>query len=167
MSTGPQEPLHSPGEPQPDENPRTGGTPPGRATQAPGQLLPRFGARIIDSLIIGIVGGPLGLALDFGFVWVALQAVLVFAYFVLLDTYVGTTAGKRLLGLRVIGPTGAKPEIGQAANREAFTLLGAIPYIGGLLGLIAWIVIAVTINSSPTRQGKHDEFAGGTQVVKA
>jgi hypothetical protein len=32
--------------------------------------------------------------------------------------------------------------------------------------LIAIIVIAVTINSSPTKQGKHDELAGGTQVVK-
>jgi hypothetical protein len=24
----------------------------------------------------------------------------------------------------------------------------------------------VSINSSPTKQGKHDEMAGGTQVVK-
>ena len=29
-----------------------------------------------------------------------------------------------------------------------------------------WLVIAVTINSSATKQGKHDELAGGTQVVK-
>ena len=35
-----------------------------------------------------------------------------------------------------------------------------------LLTLIAVVVIAVTINSSPTKQGKHDELAGGTQVVK-
>jgi hypothetical protein len=25
----------------------------------------------------------------------------------------------------------------------------------------------VTINSSPTKQGKHDELAGGTQVIKS
>jgi hypothetical protein len=31
---------------------------------------------------------------------------------------------------------------------------------------VATIIIAVTINGSPTTQGKHDEFAGGTQVVK-
>jgi hypothetical protein len=24
----------------------------------------------------------------------------------------------------------------------------------------------VTINGSPTKQGKHDELAGGTQVIK-
>jgi hypothetical protein len=33
--------------------------------------------------------------------------------------------------------------------------------------VIAYIVIAVTISNSPTKQGKHDEFAGGTQVVKS
>jgi len=27
-------------------------------------------------------------------------------------------------------------------------------------------VIALTINGSPTKQGKHDDLAGGTQVVK-
>jgi hypothetical protein len=41
-----------------------------------------------------------------------------------------------------------------------------IPIIGGFLSLAAWIIIAVTINSSPSKQGKHDELAGGTQVLK-
>jgi hypothetical protein len=60
----------------------------------------------------------------------------------------------------------AKPTLQQSAIRNSFTLLAIIPYIGGLLGVIAYIVIAVTINNSPTKQGKHDELAGGTQVVK-
>ena len=38
--------------------------------------------------------------------------------------------------------------------------------LGGLLAVVAYIVIAVTINNSPTKQGKHDELAGGTQVIK-
>jgi hypothetical protein len=42
-----------------------------------------------------------------------------------------------------------------------------VPFIGGLLGVIAIVLIAVTINSSPTKQGKHDELAGGTQVIKS
>ena len=42
-----------------------------------------------------------------------------------------------------------------------------VPYLGSLLALIGYAVIAVTINGSPTKQGKHDELAGGTQVVKA
>ena len=32
--------------------------------------------------------------------------------------------------------------------------------------LAAAIYIAVTINSSPTRTGWHDQFAGGTRVVR-
>jgi hypothetical protein len=39
------------------------------------------------------------------------------------------------------------------------------PFVGGLLAFITIVVIAVTINGSPTKQGKH-ELARGTQVVK-
>ena len=66
------------------------------------------------------------------------------------------------------GPGGApKPDFKQSAIRNAFTLLPIVPFIGGLLGVIAIVLIAVTINSSPTKQGKHDELAGGTQVIKS
>ena len=79
----------------------------------------------------------------------------------------GWTPGKKLLGMSVRGPGGvAKPTASQSAIRNLFTLLPIIPFIGGLLGVIAIVVIAVTINNSPTKQGKHDEMAGGTQVVK-
>ncbi len=65
-------------------------------------------------------------------------------------------------------PGGApKPNFTQSAIRNSFTLLSVIPYLGTLLAFIAYIVIAVTISGSPTKQGKHDELAGGTQVVKA
>ena len=60
----------------------------------------------------------------------------------------------------------AQADAQQSAIRNVWTLLPIIPFIGGLLGFIAIIVIAVTINGSPTKQGKHDELAGGTQVVK-
>ena len=73
-----------------------------------------------------------------------------------------------LLGLSVRGAGGAaKPNFKQSAIRNAFTLLPIIPFgIGGFLGFVAMVWIAMTINSSPTKQGKHDELAGGTQVVK-
>lgn len=140
---------------------------PGGAGRTPGELLPRLGARLIDSLVLGIVGVALGFALNFTLGWVVLQAVSVFAYFVLLDAYYGATLGKRLLGLAVTGPEGGHPTIHEAAIREAFTLLGAVPYLGAFLALAAWIVIGVTINASPSKQGKHDDLAGGTQVVAA
>lgn len=74
------------------------------------------------------------------------------------------------LGLRVVGPTGDEPEIKQVAIREAFivvsAVVGAIPYVGDLLGQIVVIAIAWTISNSPIKQGKHDQIAGGTRVVQ-
>ena len=88
-------------------------------------------------------------------------------YFLALETTQGWTIGKKLLGLSVHGPGGEpKPTAQESAIRNSWTLLPIIPFVGGLLGLIAIVWIAVTINSSPTKQGKHDELAGGTQVVK-
>ncbi|HEX6236426.1 MAG TPA: RDD family protein [Acidimicrobiales bacterium] len=136
-------------------------------SRTPADLGPRFGARVIDAVILVILGALLGLLLGFGTAWLVVHAVVVFGYFVLLDAYRGTTPGKQIVGLRVTGPEGGSPSVGQAAAREAFTLLGAIPFAGPVLALIAWIVIALTIRSSPTRQGKHDELAGGTLVVTA
>jgi uncharacterized RDD family membrane protein YckC len=140
------------------------------STVQPGALLPRFLARIIDGVIVNIV------------LWIALFAlnmqssilvtglftgVLMFAYFVAFEVTKGWTPGKKVLGLSVRGPGGAaKPDLSQSATRNAFTLLPVVPFIGGLLGVIAIIVIAVTISGSPTKQGKHDELAGGTQVLK-
>lgn len=144
--------------------------PPAAWGTQPGTLGIRFGARIIDGLLVGIVGGLL--AVLFGvsdniMVTGLFSGVLMFAYFVLMEGTQGRTLGKSLLGLRVHGPGGAaKPTFGQSAIRNSFTLLTVVPYIGGLLAMVAYIVIAVTINNSPTKQGKHDELAGGTQVVK-
>jgi uncharacterized RDD family membrane protein YckC len=93
--------------------------------------------------------------------------LLTFVYFVGFEVTQGWTIGKKLLGLSVHGPGGAaKPDVQQSAIRNAFTLLSIIPFVGGLLAFVAIIVIAVTTNSSPTKQGKHDELAGGTQVLK-
>ena len=137
----------------------------------PGGLGVRFGARIIDGILVGIVAGIL--AMIFGatsniLVTGLFSGVLMFAYFVAMEVTQGRTLGKMLLGLSVHGPGGApKPDVKQSAIRNAFTLLTIVPYIGGLLAVIAYVVIAVTINSSPTKQGKHDELAGGTQVIKS
>jgi uncharacterized RDD family membrane protein YckC len=146
-------------------------TPPAAWGGHPGGLGVRFGARIIDGILVGIVAGIL--AMIFGatsniLVTGLFSGVLMFAYFVAMEVTQGRTLGKMLLGLSVHGPGGApKPDVKQSAIRNAFTLLTIVPYIGGLLAVIAYVVIAVTINSSPTKQGKHDELAGGTQVVKS
>ena len=138
--------------------------------QQPGGLGVRFFARLIDGIIVAIIGCLLAFA--FGVlsnIWVTglFSGLLTFIYFVAFETTQGWTPGKKVLGLRVRGPGGAaKPTAQQSAIRNAFTLLPIVPYFGGLLAFIAYVVIAVTISNSPTKQGKHDEFAGGTQVVK-
>jgi uncharacterized RDD family membrane protein YckC len=137
----------------------------------PGGLGARFLARLIDGIIVGIVGSIVLFALDLEsniMVTGLFTGVLTFIYFVAFEVTQGWTPGKKLLGLSVHGPAGvAKPDLSQSAVRNAFTVLTIIPFVGGLLAFIAIVVIAVTINGSPTKQGKHDELAGGTQVVKA
>lgn len=143
--------------------------PPGGAQ--PGGLGVRFAARFIDGLIVGIVGSIIVFAIGAtSNVWITglFTGALSFTYYVAFEVTQGWTPGKKLLGLRVHGPGGApKPTAAQSAIRNSWTLLPIIPFIGGLLGVVAIVVIAVTINSSPTKQGKHDELAGGTQVLKA
>ncbi|QSE81777.1 RDD family protein [Rhodococcus koreensis] len=159
---------------QPFAQPDFGFTP-----SRPGELLPRLGARVIDGLIVGIptavvtivislvLGTFLGSALG-----AILTAVAAVGYFVFLETTRGQTVGKQVLGLRVEGPNGGLPTQQQSLTRNGFYVLAALggfPFLGflfGLVGFVTAIVIAVTINGSPTKQGKHDELAGGTRVVQ-
>lgn len=135
----------------------------------PGGLGVRFGARVIDGLLVGVVAGLLSSmfhATSSIMVTGLFTGLLMFVYFVAMEVTQGRTVGKMLLGLSVRGPGGApRPDFKQSAIRNAFTLLTIIPF-GGLLTFIAMVWIAASINSSPTKQGKHDELAGGTQVVK-
>lgn len=154
--------------PQPGQYP--GAYPPPGGGWQPGGLGLRFGARVIDGVIVAIVGGivvyVLGMASN---IWITglFTGALTFIYYLAFEVTQGWTPGKKVLGLSVRGPGGAaKPTVQQSAIRNSWTLLPIVPFIGGLLGVVAIVVIAFTINSSPTKQGKHDEFAGGTQVVK-
>jgi uncharacterized RDD family membrane protein YckC len=136
----------------------------------PGGLAERFFARLIDGIAVNIVVFVLSLFFfrDYWFLVTGLfSGVLMFGYFVLLEVTQGASFGKRLLGLSVLGPGGRpRPDFSQSAIRNSFTLLAGVPYLGPLLAFAAYVVIAVTINASPCKQGKHDELAGGTQVVK-
>jgi uncharacterized RDD family membrane protein YckC len=156
-------------QPQPGQYGEPGGYPP-PGGQEPGGLVLRFAARLIDAIIVHIVWLVLVLITDtLSSFWVTgmFSGLLTFLYFLAFEATQGWTPGKKILGLSVRGPGGApKPNIQQSAIRNAWTLFNIIPIFGGLLVIIAVIVIAVTINGSPTKQGKHDELAGGTQVVK-
>lgn len=136
-------------------------------TISPGRLVPRFIARIIDGFLVSILAYVLGKGMgSYGFDWLIAGALGVYGYFVLFDALVGSTPGKMLLGMRVVGPAGGNPTIPQALLREAFVLVGSIPFIGPLIALVVWIWFAVQIKNSPTGQGPHDRLAGGTRVER-
>ena len=176
----PQQPGYGPGGPTP-----TGGV------GQPADLLMRFLARLIDGILVGIVNailtaiivvailggsGGYGFSGGGGFLANAVSAILTaglyLGYFTLMESRNGQTLGKMLLKLQTRGPGGGTPTTEEALKRNAWSglgILGIIPLlgiIGGLAELAAVIAIAVTISSSPTKQGWHDTFAGGTQVIK-
>ena len=140
----------------------------------PGGLLKRFFARVIDGVLVTIVSS-LGIVAIFSpshlsdiLVTGLFTGLLMFVYFVAFEAGVGWTPGKKLLSLEVRGPGGApKPNLSQSAIRNSWTLFPIVPFVGGLLAFVAIVVIAVTISGSPTKQGKHDDLAGGTEVVDA
>ncbi|MBF6178955.1 RDD family protein [Nocardia otitidiscaviarum] len=140
---------------------------------APGELWPRLGARIIDGLIVGIPAGIIGWVLNsssstLGTLWSVLTPALLFGYFVFMETQQGgQTLGKKLLGMRVLAPGGGTLDPATSAKRNLFVLANIIPCLGLLISIGLWIYIAVTIEQDPNKQGWHDKFAGGTQVVKS
>lgn len=169
-----------------DLPPPPGGTPPpppppGGAQPGlePVGTWPRFGAKIIDYLVLLIpifiisliVGGDgTGAVSAIGgrqILASMITTLLIYAYFVYLESTRGQTVGKMALGYKVIGPDGNVPATDVAARRNAYLLLGLIPILGGLAQFVLVIVIAVTINNDPFKRGWHDNFAGGTAVVRA
>jgi uncharacterized RDD family membrane protein YckC len=142
-------------------------TPSSAALSSPGELYARLEARLLDVLVLLAIDGVLGQVIGYGFNWLFIAAAIVLAYFTLCDALAGATVGKLVLGLRVIGPDGGNPSLQQSLAREAFTIVGAVPFVGPVLAVVAWIWIGVSIRQSPLRQGKHDLIAGGTRVVRA
>ena len=180
--------------PAPPSQPGYGYGAPASGVGQPADLLMRFLARLIDFILLGIVnaiivgiivagafglsgGNSFGFGSGAGFAAGALTAVitsvLYLGYFTLMESRNGQTIGKMLLKLQTQGPDGSTPTVEQAVKRNfwvALGILGVIPVIGGLSGSLAElaivILIAVTINTSPIREGWHDKLAGGTRVVK-
>ncbi len=130
-------------------------------------LWPRFVARLIDSILVGLVSAyVIGFAgFAFGFVASTLSVAISIGYFALMESYGGRTIGKMLLKLKTVGPDGGNPSIEMAFRRNIWYLLGILPYIGGMAEIAAVILVAVTISRSPMNTGWHDNFAPGTRVV--
>jgi uncharacterized RDD family membrane protein YckC len=172
--------------PQPIPTPPVSSPAPASGVGQPADLLTRFLARLVDHILLGIVifviivplvvaaaftgvGGGFGMFGGFGvgdFVAAIVTAAITIGYFALMESNMGQTVGKMLIGLKTVGPDGNNPTMEQALKRNAWYALGIVPFLGGLAQLAATIYIAVTINNSATRTGWHDTFAGGTKVIK-
>lgn len=164
---------------------------PASTTGRPGDLFPRFLARVIDNILVGIVsaiisaivGAIIGTSVGYGYSIGAsyaasaaggiIGAVIALGYFALMESRKGQTVGKMALSLRTEGPDGNPPSLEVAIRRNFWVALGilaVVPFVGGLIGALAELVIviliAVTVSNSPTKQGWHDGFAGGTRVVR-
>lgn len=166
--------------------------PPGPASgPRPAELVDRFLARLIDGIgfgiVFGILYGILAAVFYDGFynsraeififtLFLQVISVAVYlGYYGYFESRQGATFGKQLIKLKVVGPDGvSNPTMQQALMRSSFQALGLItivPFVGAFLGplasLAAVIFIAVTINNDTVnRQGWHDQFAGGTKVLK-
>ena len=141
---------------------------------------------MIDSIIVGIVVGPLWAAISIGLAVAGLPGfftrlltysmatALYIGYFAFMESNKGQTVGKMLMKLEVRGPNGGNPTMEEAVKRNAYfgvLLIGIIPFVGWFLYPLAYlgavIYLIVTINNNDqTRQGWHDDFAGGTWVLK-
>jgi len=170
----------------PDDQPAFSNTPPPSTPTVGADLGIRFVARLLDGILLGIVNwivflvivrGILSLDTGFGssyvtafgagaFISALITTGITIGYFTFMESSRGQTVGKMLLGLRTVAPGGGNPTTEEAFKRNLFYALAIIPIIGGLAELAAVIYIAITINSSSTHQGWHDDFAGGTKVVK-
>ncbi|MBD8507189.1 RDD family protein [Hoyosella sp. G463] len=147
----------------------------------PADLVPRAIARVIDGLIVGIPAVVVyrvlgeGFGAFGGFLGALIYGVTLIAYSVILESESGQTFGKRIMRLRVYGPTGQFPTRSEAFRRNSFYILQslvmmpflAVTFLAALVTLAAVASIALSIARSPRGQGRHDEIADGTQVVRA
>lgn len=127
----------------------------------------RFGARVIDAIILGIAGLVLGfvLPLDSLFLSGLVGAIIGMGYYVGMETSSGATVGKQVLNLKVVGASGGNPTPEESFKRNIFGAFGIVPFIGGIASFVAAIAVAITVSSSPENRGWHDEF-GGTTVLR-
>lgn len=158
---------------------------PGPTAGQPGEMVNRFVAKLVDWVILVVAIVVITMVLTLlsfgagvrGYAWSAfttiLTAAIVIGYFSYLESSRGQTIGKSIMKMRVENVAGGLPSMEQAIKRNiymAFSLLGLVPLIGGILsslaGLAAMVTLALTINGDTVaHRGWHDNLAG-TRVIK-
>ncbi len=147
----------------------------GSGAVMPTEAIHVTGRRVLSTLIDGLIFGIAYwlVALAFGDVrtegetanWVSnlpaavsiIYGLLVFAYYALLEGYLGQTVGKMVTGIKVVSEaTAATPGIGPAAIRTMLRLIDS---------LFSYLVAFITVLASAKRQRLGD-MAAHTLVVR-
>jgi uncharacterized RDD family membrane protein YckC len=140
----------------------------------------RIGAFLIDYIGLSIVIGILAVAtgaiepgsMGFGsnYLLTVILAVIILAYFAVLEAKSGQTLGKKLLSIRAVKADGSSLEISDGVKRRIPFVIGSlipIPILGPLVSLGLAIAILVTAaQDTPYNRGLHDKWAD-TMVVRA
>ncbi|WP_028782363.1 RDD family protein [Thalassobacillus devorans] len=122
----------------------------------------RLGARIMDSILMGVVAGIISAILFGEFApddYNPVDGIGVLYLLLLPLFWYGYTVGKRLTGVRIVKTNGENVGIGKMLLRE---LVGGLVY-AFTLG-IALIVSAFMVGLREDKRGIHD-FIGGTYVT--
>jgi uncharacterized RDD family membrane protein YckC len=140
-----------------------------------GGFWPRVGARLVDQLILLVVGMACALVLGMAlgaimgsrgftprqiekissYVGLAFSFCLGLFYHVVVQSVLSGTPGKRVFGLRLVGVNFTEVGLGQALGRHLAYVLAWLPFGAG--------VFAIAFD--PRKQGWHDRMAG-TVVVE-
>ena len=132
----------------------------------------RLGAVFLDGMIFGVLylPGVLIVALTkdnqslvyLGIALIAIAVLGVIAYNCVLLHRNGQTIAKKLLGIKVVRTDGSRIGLGRifALRFLPVTLLGAIPFVGGVVSLVDALMIF-----GEERRCLHDQFAD-TIVIK-
>jgi uncharacterized RDD family membrane protein YckC len=89
----------------------------------------------------------------------ALQIIILFVYFIVMEAIQGATVGKMVLGIRVVKLDGSDISWGEAIVRNLLRIVDQLP------AAIPYLLGAVLIWTSPRRQRLEDRLAG-TVVVR-
>ena len=106
----------------------------------------RLGAAILDGLIVGIGAGIAGYGVDNNKLVVVIGVLIFLAAVVgncVLLHQNGQTIGKRTLGIKIVRSNGDRIGLGRIIGMRIIPvgILGAIPYIGGLVSLVDSLLI--------------------------
>ena len=135
----------------------------------------RFVALVIDLLVLSLIFFPVTRVVKgvwimssedhlWGYGWLVTDPlcviflVTIVIYFVSLESALGATIGKRLLGLRVVQVDGRNPGVMRATIRNLLRAIDALPAFN-ILGI-------VLIASSPERARFGDRSAGTRVIIR-